>query len=229
MLVRKIDETKFNSLSDELKKEYKKDGDSYVLEVEGIEDIGALKRAKDRESQHRKDAEKKLKELEEKLAETDEIDARKKGDIETLEKSWKEKLETQKQTLSSEIDKLRGYTRNSLVDSVAMKLAQEISTSPSLILPHIKSRLTADFDADSPVTKVLDLAGKPSALTVDELKAELLANKDFSPILIASKASGGAGANPTKVMDTSSASVPADYSKMSPSAMVTHIDESKVG
>ena len=42
-----------------------------------------------------------------------------------------------------------------------------------------------------PVTVVLGQDGKPSALTIDDLKSELTANQAFAPIIAASKAAGG--------------------------------------
>jgi hypothetical protein len=52
----KLAKTEFEKLSAELQAEYIEDGDEYRLDVSGIEDTGALRRAKDREVQLRKDA-----------------------------------------------------------------------------------------------------------------------------------------------------------------------------
>ena len=43
-------------------------------------------------------------------------------------------------------------------------------------------------------TRILDKDGNPTAQTFDDLEKEFLANKDFAPILVGSKGSGG-GAN----------------------------------
>lgn len=189
-LKRKISKEAFEKLPEALQGEYvEKDGE-YVLDIDGDEDTGALKRAKDREAQLRRDAEKELKEIRSRLEELEGDDARKRGDIETLEKSWKSKLETREAELTSKLEAKDGFIKNALVDNVAKDIAHKISTSPSLILPHIKARLAADFEGDSPTTKVLDAKGQPSALTVEELEQEFVANKDFSAIIIGSKASG---------------------------------------
>jgi hypothetical protein len=82
-----------------------------------------------------------------------------------------------------------------LVDNVAQTLAAEIFVSPVVGLPHIQKRLKAERNSDGKFeTRVLDDNGSPSAMTVADLKKNLLANKDFAPILIGSKGSGG-GAN----------------------------------
>jgi hypothetical protein len=194
-LKRKITKAEFDKLSEAIKLEYIEDGDSYRLDVDGgsDEDTGALKRAKDREVQLRKEAEKKARELEDRLGEIEGDDARKKGDIATLEKSWQSKLEKQREEYDAKLSKLTGHTTKSLVDNVAMSIAAKLSKAPSLLLPHIKARLQADFEGDEPRTRVLDRDGKPSALTIEELEKEFVANADFSAIMIGSKATGGAG------------------------------------
>jgi len=193
-LKRKITKEVFDKLSADLKAEYvEKDGE-YVLDVDGDdnnEDVGALRRAKDREVQARKDAEKKAREAEAKLAELDGNDARKRGDIEALEKSWKDKYDKDTGELKTKLEAKDGFISKSLVDNVASSIAAEISTTPALILPHIRARLTADLEGDTPTTKVLGADGKPSASTVDDLKKEFVDNKEFATIIRASKASGG--------------------------------------
>lgn len=190
-LKKKLTKAEYEKLSDALKSEYISDGDDYKLDLDGDEDTGALKRAKDRETQLRRDAEKKAKELEEQLAAISDTDARKKGDIETLEKSWQKKEGETKAAYDARIAKLEGHIKTSLVDNVASQIAHKISSAPALILPHIKARLAADLEGDAPTTRVLDKDGKVSALSVEDLTKEFVANKDFSSIIIGSKASGG--------------------------------------
>lgn len=190
-LKRKIDKAAFDKLSKDLQAEYvEKDGE-YVLDLDGgnDDDNGALRRAKDRAVQERKDAEKRAKEAETKLAELDDNDARKSGDIEKLEKSWKDKLEAQKAESDKAIADKDTFISTTLVDSVANAMAAKISTSPALILPHIKARLQADLTGDTPATKYLDASG--NATTAEALEKEFVDNKDFASIIVASKAKGG--------------------------------------
>lgn len=230
-LKKKLTKEEHAKLSDALKAEYIEDGDGFRLDVDGDEDTGALKRAKDREAQLRKDAEKEAKELRERLESIEGDDARKKGDIATLEKSWQSKLEKQREEYEAKVSKLTSHTTKTLVDNVASQLAHKISNAPAIIMPHIKSRLIADFEGDTPVTRVLDKDGKPSALTIDELANEFVANKDFSAIITASKASGGAGkpsqngGGATKIPGQSDKS--ADLSKMNPAELAAHLKEAK--
>lgn len=231
-LKKKLTKEEHAKLSDALKSEYIEDGDGFRLDVEGEEDTGALKRAKDREAQLRRDAEKAKKELEDRLAEIEGDDARKKGDIATLEKSWQKKLDDQKAEYEGKVSKLTAHTTKSLVDNVALSIASKISNAPAIILPHIRARLQADFEGDEPKTRVLDKDGKPSALSVEELSAEFVANKDFAAIITASKASGGAGKpsqNGGGAPNNSgnSGNQTADLSKMNAAELAAHLKEAK--
>ena len=184
------------ALPEVLRKEYKKDGDAFVVDLEGAEDTSALKRAKQHEVEARKKAEDALRALQTELGTlTEERDnllkgAVKKDDVDRLEASYKQKLTTKEKELSERISALTGNLSTLLVDNVAGSLATKLATSPALLLPHIKSRLKAVEENGAFITKVIDHEGKPSALTIQDLEKEILANKDFSPILIGSKGSG---------------------------------------
>lgn len=186
-------------------KEYKEvvDGDKkfYTLDVEGAflydEDPGALKRAKDHEKKGRQDAEKKAKDHEGRIeALQNEIDEMRrgnipKGDVEKLEKSWKDKLEGATSKFQAELTSRDRTIQYHLVDNIATRMANEISAAPDLILPHIKNRLSAELQEGQFVTRVLDKDGKPSALSIEELQKEISQDKRFSLIIKGSGASGG--------------------------------------
>lgn len=227
-LKKKLTKDEYEKLTEAFKAEYVEDGEGYRLDIDGEEDTGALKRAKDREVQLRKEAEKQAKELKEKLDAIEGDDARKRGDIETLEKSWQSKLDSQKSEYESKINKLTEHTTRNLVDNVALQIANKISNSPAIILPHIKARLQADFEGDAPKTRVLDKDGKPSAMTVDELADEFVANKDFAAIIVASKATGGAGkASQANISGAKTISQSADLASMTPAQMAEHLKAKK--
>lgn len=224
-LKRKISKDEFEKLSEELQGIYSEEGDSYMLTLEGDEDAGALKRAKDREKELRREAETKLAEMENRLSEIEGDDARKKGDIQTLEKSWQKKIEETETKYKGELENLQSFAKSQLVDSVASSLASELSTSPRLLMPHIKSRLQADFEGDKPATRILDKDGKPSALSIEDLKNEFLTDKDFSSILIASKASGGAGGEKkAQGFGESGGEKPKDLSSLNPKEMAAYLE-----
>lgn len=223
-----------DGLSDEIKSEYKKGDDGkFHLDVEGLDDhpgVGALKRAKDYEKAERQKLAKQLSDLQARLdALTEERDGILKGaipksDVEKLENSYKEKLARREKELSDQISALTSNLQTMLVDNVAQSIASKISTAPELILPHIKARLKAEFNEGKAVTRVLDKDGNPSALSIEDLEKEMVANPVFAPIIIGSKASGsgaeggrsGSGA-PSKL----------DYAKASPKEIVAHLKQRK--
>lgn len=193
-LKKKLTKEEHAKLSAELKAEYIEDGDGFRLDVSGDEDTGALKRAKDREAQLRREAEAKLREAQEQLDALGSDDARKKGDIATLEKSWQKKLEDATTAANAKISKLTAHTSKTLLDGTAQQIAAKISTVPALMAKAIRERLAVDFEGDEPTLRILDAAGKPSALTLEQLSQEFVANKEFSSIIVGSKATGGGAA-----------------------------------
>jgi len=227
-LKKKMTKEDHANLPDHLKSEYIEDGEGYRLDIDGDEDNGALKRAKDREVQLRRDAEAKLKAAQEQLDALGSDDARKKGDIQTLEKSWQKKIDDQKTSYEDRLGKLTSHTKSQLVDNVAMQIASKISSAPAIMLPHIKARLAADFDGDSPVTRVIGADGSLSSMSIDALSAEFVANKDFSAIILASKATGGAGSTSRSPAGSAPDSVkPLNLATMSPKVLSDLITASK--
>lgn len=232
-LKKNITKEQYAKLKDGVKEEYREEGDGYTLDVEGIEDNGALKRAKDRIAQELLDAKKERDEAQNRLEELEGNDALKNKDVEKLQKQWlKQKTDmeaahkTELEARDQKIAKFEGYTKKQLIDNVALELATQLNPkSPKVLLPHIKERLQADLDGDSPVTKILDSSGKVSNLTIDQLKAEFVANKDFAGIIIGSQASGSAG-NPKpngSANNQNSNEKPADLSNLDPKALAEHI------
>jgi len=124
--------------------------------------------------------------------ESQEEDAKKSGDVEALEKSWQDTLTAE---TSSRDEKLTAYQKtisDMTAGSAARKMAAELALpgSADVLLPHIKGRLSVDMDGDSPLVRVLDKDGKPSAMSIDDLRKEIEANKAFAPLLLGSMASG---------------------------------------
>lgn len=228
-LKKRISKADFEKLSDHFKGEYIEDGEGYRLDVDGDEDVGPLKRAKDRESQLRREAEERLREAQ---AEVDRLSAntgKSQKDIELLERKWKKDLDDANLASQAKIDKLTAHARTNLVDNVALQIAGKLTTSPALLLPHIKARLLADFDGDAPATKIIGADGKPSTMSLDDLTAEFRANKDFSAIITASKSSGGAGSKNPIPGGAQNSKPQGDVmlSKMTPQQMVEHIKSIK--
>lgn len=189
---------------------YTETDDGYEIQVKGV---GEMKRAKAREKQRAQEAEDKLKEIQgqfeslrDEMSNMKDKKHKETGDIEALEKSWAEKMQKLEAEKNQAIEVLTGNLNKLLVDSEAMRLASELAVegSADVLVPHIKSRLSADNRDGQYKTVVLDGEGKPSALTIDELKNEISGNKAFAPLLAGSRASGsgamggqGGGAAPS--------------------------------
>lgn len=194
-LKKKISKNVFDALPGDLQKEYKLDtatGD-YVLDVEGEEDIEGLKK-KNAELLAEKKAAKEAKEKADREAEEAKTEAAKKsGDIAALEKSYQDKIAGLTSTTQAELAGLKNTITELTVGSTATAIAAELAVqgSSSVLLPHIKSRLSVEMSEGKALIRVLDQSGKPSAMSVDELKKEISENKAFAPLIAASKASGG--------------------------------------
>lgn len=179
-----------------------KDG-KHVLKVEGIpqgEDVAGLKAKVEELLNEKKAAAQKAREAEAETKRIAEEAARKSGDVEALEKSWQEKLAKREQELTADRDGLSSQIKALTVGRAATDLSSELAVpgSAKALLPHIERRLSMDVRDGQAVVTVLDANGKPSAATLDELKAEIASDPVFAPLIAASKATGGGagGAKP---------------------------------
>lgn len=114
------------------------------------------------------------------------------------------------------------------MSSAVEKLAAELSDSPKLMIPHIASRVSAEFGDDGePILKFRG-AEDDSETDYDGLKKEFLSNKDFAAILRGNQSRGSGGANasgngrPVGRFDNQQ-SKPIDLSKASPQELAAHI------
>jgi len=211
----KIKKADFDKLNEELQKAYKKlDDDTYQLKLEADDDDDLrpeLRRANERLKQERETLRQEKEAAEAKLAELEEQGNKKKGNIDALEASYKEKIKKIEETKDATIAGLKKQLSTLLVDNVAQAIASEISKKPKVLLPHIKARLEANLEGDTPSTRVLGSDGKPSAATLDELKKQFVDNEDFADIIIGSKASGSGG--PGQGGGSRGAKKPSEYSE----------------
>lgn len=130
--------------------------------------------------------------------------ARKSGDVEAIDKSWQEKyskLEGEKGDSLASANKL---IHELTVGQAATKLAAELGgENANGLMPHLLPRL--DVDTSNGQVKVLDVNGQPSALTIEELKSELMETSYLAPLIVISRAAGGgANGNRSAVRDSDS-------------------------
>lgn len=199
-LKRKITKADFDNLAEHLKSLYEQSGDDYVLNVEDTafdelkKEKAELKKELDDYKAEEAERIRKAEERAKKKAEEEYAKAKTDKDVEAIEKSWSDKydkLQAEKEELNAKhID----YVKKALIETAVAKMASEISTSPALISPHIRSRLDVDFSGEQPKLIVLDNNGQRSAQTIAELQKSFVDNKDFSAIIKVTSASGGANA-----------------------------------
>ena len=176
---------------------YEQTDTGYQLKVTGIpepekEDLSGLKNKVDELLREKKAASQKAREAAEE-ADAARLEAAKKGnDTEALDKSWQEKFNAREVELKKELDELSGTLVKLTSGQTASKIAAEIAVqgSADVLLPHLEKRLRTEFRDGSPVTVVLDKDGKPSAMSIDELKAEFQNSAAFAPLIVGTKANG---------------------------------------
>lgn len=176
-----------------------KDG-KYVLKIEGLpqpEDVSGLKNQMATLLSEAKEAKRLKKEAEDAAQLEREESARKSGNVEELEKSWKEKYDRLQAELTGQLDSERSTLSNQVreltVGRTATDIANEIAIpgSAKALHMHIERRLSVEQRDGKPTVVVLDASGKLSAATLDELKAEFTNDPAFGPLIAGSKASGG--------------------------------------
>lgn len=235
-LKRKITKADFDKLADVLKGEYKvspSDANAYILETDGDEDAAAAAlRARDAEKDRANKLQKDLDAIKSAEQTAKDEAARAKGDVTALEASWKAKLDEANANSRVAIEKLNTQIQGLTIDTEARALAGRISSAPELLLPHIRPRLSLDMSGDTPIVRVVDKFGKPSAASVGDLEKELASDKAFAPIILASKGSGGgaprnpnpAGGRPNHP-PTNPDGTPKPLSRMTPSELAAHTRE----
>lgn len=188
-LKRKLGNSEFEALNESLKAEYKKnDKDGmYYLEVDDAHElISALERLKN-ENKGNADLVASLnRQIEEKQQEL----ARKNGDITGIDKEWKKKLDDNTNRYKSEIQTLQ----NVAIDGYLQTLLSPVVGMFNLPERHVKrdfaERIQVTFEDGKPVHKIVGKDGNVSEATLDDLVKEFVANPDYSPYIIQSRASG---------------------------------------
>lgn len=232
-LKHKLTAAEHAALPDVLKAEYKAEGDSFVIDVEGAEDTGALRRAHERTKEELTEQKRIAKENADKLEALGVDGARKAGDIVTLENSWKTKLANETAVRDATIQTLQRATINSTVEAATASIVSKLTEHGAILSPHVKSRLTAEINPETGAAslRVLDKEGKVSALSPDDLQKEFASDKAFSAIIRVSKASGGgaggSGGNNGNRSGGSGGQQDADLSRSDPKDLAARITANK--
>lgn len=189
----KLELDKLDGLDDSVKSFYEEKDGKFRLKVDGVPDVSGLKNKVDQLLTEKKEADRKAKESAEAAEAERQAALAKSGDIDALRQSYEAKLTKREKELMDQLSGLQSQVHGLTVGQTAMAVAVELAMdgSSDVLLPHVKQRLSMEIVDGQAVTRVLDKAGKPSAMTVEELKTEFAANPAFAPIIKASKAAGG--------------------------------------
>jgi len=227
----KVTKEEYAALDAETMKLYKAEGEEFQLEVEGlpeVEDVSGLKKNLADLLTEKKEAKRLADEATASAAEiktaADLAAANKSGDLDAINKSWQEKFDKQ----SEQITSLNGALNKSTSGATAISMAASMSVkgSESILADAITSRLKTNFEDGVATTVVLDAQGKPSALTVDELKAEFMSNAAYAPLIIGSKAGGGGTNNDNSKGGANGKVIPrSDFDAMGPIERQSHLKE----
>lgn len=186
----KITKEVYDALPEDVKKEYKVTAEGYQLDLNGYEDPAELKRAKDREKERANDEKKRADTAEAKIADLEKNTNV--GDIDKLDKRWQGKYDKDTTDLKAQIKSRDDKAADTSRKSTAEALANKLSKSPALLLPHVLDRLVAEIADDGTVSlKMKDKDGKLVDYKSDDFEKSFRDNKDFGAIIQASGASGG--------------------------------------
>jgi hypothetical protein len=186
----KLTKEEYDALPASLKKMFTADGDNYVMKAN--DDDSALKRALEHEKEERKALKAERDRLVKEKEDAEHERNKGKGDVDSINASWQKKYDKLQADKDAVIAARENSLRQLLVTNKAQEISAELAVYPDLLLPWVEKRLQAEFGEDGKATtRVLDAEGKLSALSPDELKKDLLADKRFSGILKGSSASGG--------------------------------------
>lgn len=204
MLKNIVDDVAYTAFPDNLKAEYKKSGDTYVLQHD--EDTGELKRSKDREKVRADELAVKLSQEQSAHAIT-KADATKVGT--PLEIATKAKAEALKevQPKLDRADKLEMHLKTTSLSTAANDIATQVGGDKNKIalLPHIERRLDVVLDDnDQPQIVVKGADGKATTQKLEDLVKEVRADKNLASLVMVATPTGGVG-RPTPQSPASSA------------------------
>lgn len=227
-----VSSTDYNSLSDDLKKEYQLQADgSYKLDLGGLfvdtEDPQRLKSSLEAErEEHRKTKavmdrleQEKLDAERSKITDIDQLRESFKKELEDRDKRIdQEKKEAEKKLQEQQLSIAQGHR-----DQEALRIATELfGQQAPLLLPHIQKRLEA-VPGDNPGVKIVDpLTGQALIdQNLENFKKSISTDPLFKPMVVVSRASGG-GANDgsSSVLGTKSDGQPKTYNDYTPAELL---------
>ena len=179
---------------------YKEQDGVFVLQVnksDGDDDLEAIKRKNQELLAEKKSEQAKRQAAEAEAQRVAEENARKNGDIESLEKSWAEKLANREAELNAKVESLTGTVSSMTIDTAAQGIASKIAVEGAerYVIQDVKARLKLHTNEDGTVKVIVnDKNGNASAMTLDELSNEFVNSPEHKAVI---KGTGGSGGGAT--------------------------------
>lgn len=193
---RKLSDAEYNALDDNKKALYVKQGSDWVLDIDDTA-FEELKKEKTELKVKLEQFEAEKKAAEDKAAEEkakrekDKMDKQKKdGEWEAYTKSLEEKVEKLQNDIKTTQEGYRNRLTTDVLNREVDRIANELSTAPSLLKPFIRDRLTVEFVGEEPRIFVKDDKGHKSATSIKEFEKSIVDNSEFSAII--KQTAGGA-------------------------------------
>lgn len=225
-----------DDLSDTAKALYRKQGDEFVLDIDGIadpgtlEDVAGMKRAKTAANEELKSTKAALAEAKESLADLtqryDEASEQLKGvdPSETAKlKAMLKKIETERDTLRGDLDGERKSrvteARNAKIDAIA----NQLTTAPAVAAAYLRENLAGEYVDGEFILTPIGRDGKPTGESVDEFVSKFEKNAEFAAIIKASQGSGSGAAGNGAGSHNGTGSKKTDVSKLSAKEFGKHL------
>lgn len=194
----KLTQTEFENLDETTQNEYSLNGDTAILNLEGEgaptpDYISGLEKKREIEVEHRKNAEAKVKEADDRAAQLQknlENAGGNKEEIQKIKDAHAKEIETLRQEREAEAAKVKQSRDNSLKREVADEFSKRF-TVPHLIGPQFSNRLSVEEVDGKPVVRVLAEDGSASTASLADLQKEFLDNPAHKEIIVAKTGSGG--------------------------------------
>lgn len=185
----KLDAASYGDLDDAGKANYKKEGDIYILDVEGLDsgndDVAGLKAKNEQLLTEKKEALRQKQEIEDAAKLKSDDKAKKDGDFEQLYKSQ----QAENERLTGELTDIRSNVTKQTVNAEASRVAASLTKDTAragLLAEKIAGRLKYTDEG----IKVLDTTGNLTVSSIDDLATSI--KTDFPFLVDGSQSSGGA-------------------------------------
>lgn len=198
----KLNADEFDRLSDDEKKNYSQAGDEYIINETAfntlVEERDQAKKKQDIEAEHRKNAEKREKEANDRSTQLQKDLESAKGDpdkIKEIETNFQKQIDQMKEDRKAEQEAFKQKVIDGEVTKVAEKIAQNF-TVPDYMVDHIKKSLGGRMVGDEVKVHALDADGKESIQTIAEFTESYLDKPELKSIVKAKTGTGGGASGP---------------------------------